>query len=631
MPTEKPDDSPTINPQLLRQPSWLLHRNKKPYYTSGRPRSGTLDSPTDLRKLAAYDDALAALAGGKYTGLGIAINQGLQFVDLDKCRDAVTTHVAAWVPDLLRRAIEMGAFVEVSISGTGFHIVGFGPSIRTFKGKHIEVYDHGRYMALGTEVISSGTDPLPDLSPLLAEFTPEHAPKPPPKPKLRLVGGSPMLWPGDKQDALKALKRLNPDIEYPDWIKVGMALHKASGGNAEGLEVWESWSANGEKHKDGECARMWAGFKPDGAVGMGTLMHMAQEVEEPPPKAKPKARAKPVSAPVDTDASPFKLTRVSDLRKKTFDPVVFMTRGQIEMSAGAYILAGKPKHGKTWMAMGLSMAIGTGQEYLGTRPVNVGEVAYLACDDSSERRFHDRMNLVSEADMAVALVTEWNPTAESTIDVLNQMADSLPDLKMVVIDTLSAFRKQQRTENPYQQEYDEVKALNDWAHTRGIVVLIVHHLRKGAVDPQDPFESISGTLGLQGAVDGLLVLSRTDDKDDAGDSARKLAGLWMRARDMDRELSLGIELKDGRWHVIGTPQDVFHAGTQRMILQVLREANGRWLTSKEIHAAGDFDCKAASVQKSASRMAARGLIEAHRGALQGNFGAGGGYRLLPGA
>lgn len=329
--------------------------------------------------------------------------------------------------------------------------------------------------------------------------------------------------------------------------------------------------------------------------------------------------------------SAFTMMDAGELLGTEFDPLVFLTKGKIELTAGAYILAGKPKHGKSWLAMGLAVSVCTGEDYLDTSPSEKGHAIYIACDDSSERRFQSRLLAVKPASSLtgrMGIVTQWSPTADSTIAVLDEVAGHYLKLRLVVIDTLSAFRKGQRTDSPYQQEYDELKALNDWAHTHDVVVVIVHHLRKGAVDPVDPFESISGTLGLQGAVDGMMVLSRTDDRDDSGISDRKLAGFWMRGRDIEGELNLGLELKDGRWRAVGTANDVFHAGTQRQIVQVLREAGGAWMTSKDIYAAGAFDCKLDGVKKAASRLAAKGEIESHRGALDGKSGGGGGFRIV---
>ncbi len=59
---------------------WLVWRSepggkkprKVPYYASGKPRKGTLDSPEDIAQLGTFDDALAAMQTGRYTGLGFA-------------------------------------------------------------------------------------------------------------------------------------------------------------------------------------------------------------------------------------------------------------------------------------------------------------------------------------------------------------------------------------------------------------------------------------------------------------------------------------------------------------------------------------------------------------------------------
>ncbi len=499
------EPEPLLNPQLLACKSWLLHKNKKPYYTNGRPRSGTLDSPEDRGKLATYDEAVTVL-NGTYTGLGIAINDGLQFFDLDACRNVDTGKVDPKLVTFINAAIELGAFIEVSRSGTGFHVLGFHPSgeagsIPTFKGKGVEVYTHGRYMALGCEILATGSDTLPDLKPLL-DLLPQVPRKAPERSQESAKPArAPLLWPDDKKTAQEGLPWLDPDMEYPEWVKVGMALHDASGGSADGLKIWDDWSSAGSKFVEGKCAYLWGGFKitPDG-VKMGTLVRMANEAK--------KAEAAPERAFTMMDAGALLATE--------FDPLVYITTGSIELTAGAYILAGKPKHGKSWLAMGLAVSVCTGEKYLDTTPTEKGHAIYIACDDSSERRFQSRLLAVKPASLLAGLmgvVSRWAPTADSTIAVLDEVAGYYPKLRLVVIDTLSAFRKGQRTDSPYQQEYDELKALNDWAHSHGVIVLVVHHLRKGAVDPTDPFESISGTLGLQGAVDGMMVLSRVDDND----------------------------------------------------------------------------------------------------------------------
>ncbi len=64
-------------------------------------------------------------------------------------------------------------------------------------------------------------------------------------------------------------------LSYEDWTKVGMALKD------EGfpLEVWEEWSRNDSRYKEGECEKKWRSFGkfPGAPVTMGTIMNMAIE------------------------------------------------------------------------------------------------------------------------------------------------------------------------------------------------------------------------------------------------------------------------------------------------------------------------------------------------------------------
>jgi hypothetical protein len=39
------------------------------------------------------------------------------------------------------------------------------------------------------------------------------------------------------------IENKDPNMEYPDWLKVGMKLHDATEGAEEGLEIWKQWSS----------------------------------------------------------------------------------------------------------------------------------------------------------------------------------------------------------------------------------------------------------------------------------------------------------------------------------------------------------------------------------------------------
>jgi RecA-family ATPase len=60
---------------------------------------------------------------------------------------------------------------------------------------------------------------------------------------------------------------------------------------------------------------------------------------------------------------------------------------------GVTLLAGKPKQGESWMALGLWEAIAAGGVAFGTRRVEKGETLYLALE-GNERRMQKRIRKV---------------------------------------------------------------------------------------------------------------------------------------------------------------------------------------------------------------------------------------------
>lgn len=601
---------------------WLLWKgNKQPFYASGKPRSGALDTPKDSAQLVTYAEALKAMKAhpGRYAGLGFALGDGWQGIDLDGVRDATTGVLAQWAQEIVDTA---ASYTEISPSGTGLHILCYGTAadmpVLGSNGSGVEFYPNKRYFTVTGERYTKASK-VADARHVYDVLLARHgmATTPPVKPP-RTTTPVPSIL----KDAAALLRQLDPDMSYPDWVKVGMGLHHEYNGMPEALDLWDHWSSNGQKYEPGACAKRWAGFqRTDGrpTVSLASIRRMTKQ------------QAAPLKQDDEPDTPPLKMVVVADLVEREYAEAERIIDGDTIFTPGVTVLAGKPKHGKSWAALGWAISAATGESYLNSGPRAPVQAVYVSCDDPSESRFQRRVHAFRPKGKldGLLLITEI-AKKESALALLDELVEQHPAIRFVVIDTLAAFRSGQRTESPYQQEHDEVAALNHWAHKRNIAVLLVHHLRKGEVDTQEPFESISGTLGLQGACDSLMVLVRRDlasDKDSALDE--KLAGLWHRGRDFDHEAALGIKLEDGRWSIVGGAADVFSAGTKREIINVLSTDPQRWWTSKEIHAAGSFDCKWQSVQRAAIRMAAKGEITAHRGAVEGKSGGGGGFRLLP--
>jgi hypothetical protein len=71
---------------------------------------------------------------------------------------------------------------------------------------------------------------------------------------------------------------------------------------------------------------------------------------------------------------------------------------------------------------------------------------------------------------------------------------------MIVIDVFAKVRAGNTKNTPlYEADYGSVVALQELAIEPGIAVVLTHHDRK--LEAEDPFNTVSGTLGLTGAAD----------------------------------------------------------------------------------------------------------------------------------
>jgi len=74
----------------------------------------------------------------------------------------------------------------------------------------------------------------------------------------------------------RMLATIDPDtLSYDDWIRVGMGLKSCMGD--DGFQVWDEWSSDGERRKEGECSARWKSFEEEGSVGLGTLLFLAKD------------------------------------------------------------------------------------------------------------------------------------------------------------------------------------------------------------------------------------------------------------------------------------------------------------------------------------------------------------------
>ena len=91
---------------------------------------------------------------------------------------------------------------------------------------------------------------------------------------VRKVYDSPLLEQEISFDEVeKMLGYISADINYSDWIAIGMAI-KDEFGDA-GFILWDKWSARSNKYKAAEMHGKWRSFSAGGYT-IGTLVHFAK-------------------------------------------------------------------------------------------------------------------------------------------------------------------------------------------------------------------------------------------------------------------------------------------------------------------------------------------------------------------
>ena len=233
---------------------------KIPHYASGEPRSGALDGAEDVRRLATFDTAVAALQGGAYAGLGFALGadgtgaywQGIDFDGLDK-RPALQFLVDEGLP----------GYVERSPSGNGVHAIGYGRRFKPLGSNTtgIEAYAGARFFTVTGESVSLGEpEDLADF--VESRLAPMHSPAAakPGRPEAEASELSPEALARLVPELRSALGALDADDRH-EWIAVGMRL-KSLG--RTGREMWLTWSQTSQKFDPAaDAARVWDSLKPD--------------------------------------------------------------------------------------------------------------------------------------------------------------------------------------------------------------------------------------------------------------------------------------------------------------------------------------------------------------------------------
>ncbi|MBR5317300.1 MAG: AAA family ATPase [Lachnospiraceae bacterium] len=173
---------------------------------------------------------------------------------------------------------------------------------------------------------------------------------------------------------------------------------------------------------------------------------------------------------------------------------------------GAYILAGAPKIGKSFLVAQIAYHVSTGKKLWGL-DVDQGTVLYLALEDDYQR-IQSRMFMMYGVEDSEKLhfATVANKIGNGLDEQLEYFIKTHLGTKLIVIDTMQKIREVGGEAYSYASDYEIIGKLKKFADKYHICVLVVHHTRKQPAG--DTFEMISGTTGLLGCADGSLLMQK---------------------------------------------------------------------------------------------------------------------------
>jgi hypothetical protein len=154
---------------------------------------------------------------------------------------------------------------------------------------------------------------------------------------------------------------------------------------------------------------------------------------------------------------------------------------------GVTLLAGKPKKGKSWMVLGMGIAIASGGYVLGEISVVGGDVLYLALEDN-KRRLRSRINKLlgdRAAPKRLHISLEWPKLHEGGAEQLDAWLTAYPNARMVIIDTLTKVRKPATGRAVYQEDYTALEAVMN--SIRNGLGMRKAGDRGGAGQPKNPY------------------------------------------------------------------------------------------------------------------------------------------------
>ena len=197
-----------------------------------------------------------------------------------------------------------------------------------------------------------------------------------------------------------------------------------------------------------------------------------------------------------------------DLQQKEFEERYYAVKGMIP--EGETVIAAPPKTGKSWLMLDMCLKVAEGKNFLGFETTK-SDALYLALEDGDNFE-QERLNIVLNGKEAPKnfhfVFSNVMPMNEGFLLQLEELLKQFPNVKIVVIDTLQFIKyRQGKSESAYETDYRTGRDLKEFAEKKSIAIVVVTHTTKMRYIDDD-MANVSGTNGVTGAADAVIVLGK---------------------------------------------------------------------------------------------------------------------------
>lgn len=247
----------------------------------------------------------------------------------------------------------------------------------------------------------------------------------------------------------------------------------------------------------------------------------------------------------------LQLVTAAELEDMEIAPIRWLVKDMLP--AGLAMLGAPPKYFKSYMALDLCVSVCSGTPFLGKETV---PAACLYLDlESTQRRPQQRLRQILKDKPKpdnLYIVTGQDGVSqigEGFEDQIGQVLDDHPEIKLVVVDVFRYIRPRAKgKQTDYDRDYEDLMHLKRLADARDISLLVLHHTTK-MKHPDDPFNELTGSVGVTGSLDAAWVITKSKRADDEGQ-------LHITGRDMESaDLSIQFDKSMMRWKYLGTAEE----------------------------------------------------------------------------